>query len=47
MAFGCISATENSKQDNPKSGSNKSKWLKKKKDVRNDTSANSGAKVEK
>jgi len=46
MAFGCASIKENPEKEKPKSNSNKSKWFKKKKDVRNDTHENSGAKLE-
>ena len=46
MAFGCTSTKENPEKEKPKSNSNKSKWFKKKKDVRNDTHANLGAKLE-
>lgn len=46
MAFGVASTKENSAQKRPKANSNKPKWFKKKKDVWNDTHANSGAKVE-
>ena len=46
MAFGCASTKENPEQEKLKSNSNKAKWFKKKKDARNDTYANSGAKVE-
>ena len=46
MAFGCASTKENPEQEKPKSNSNKSKWFKKKDTRRNDTHANSGAKVE-
>ncbi|PFX12456.1 hypothetical protein AWC38_SpisGene23585 [Stylophora pistillata] len=46
MAFGFASTKENSAQEKPKADSNKPKWLKKKKDVWNDTQANLGAKVE-
>nr|XP_058947541.1 uncharacterized protein LOC131775445 [Pocillopora verrucosa] len=46
MAFGLASTKENSAQEKPKANSNKPKWFKKKKDVWNDTHANSGAKVE-
>ena len=44
MAFGVASTKENSAQKRPKANSNKPKWFKKKKDVWNDTHANSGAK---
>lgn len=46
MAFGFASTKENSAQEKPKANSNKPKGLKKKKDVWNDTRANSGEKVE-
>ena len=46
MAFGCASTKENPEKEKPKLNLNKSKWFKKKKDVRNDTHANSGAKLE-
>ena len=46
MAFGCASITEKPERDNPKLNSGKSKWFKKKKDARNETRTNSGAKVE-
>ena len=46
MAFGCASTKENPGKEKPKLSLNKSKWFKKKKDVRNDTHANSGAKLE-
>ena len=46
MAFGLASTKENSAQEKPKVNSNKPKWFKKKKDVWNDTHANSEAKVE-
>lgn len=46
MAFGFASTKENSAQEKPKANSNKPKWFKKKRDVWNDTHANSGAKVE-
>ena len=46
MAFGCASTKENPEKEKPKSNSNRSKWFKEKKDARNDTHTNSGAKVE-
>lgn len=46
MAFGLASTKENSAQEKPEANSNKPKWFKKRKDVWNDTHANSGAKVE-
>ena len=46
MALGCASTKENPEKEKPQSNSNKSKWFKKKKDVRNDTHANSGAKLQ-
>ena len=46
MALGCASTKENPEKEKPQSNSNKSKWFKKKKDVQNDTHANSGAKLQ-
>ena len=46
MAFGFATTKENSSQEKPKANSNEPRWFKKKKDVWNDTHANSGAKVE-
>ena len=49
MAFACGSTEANSDQKKTKSNLNKSEWFKettKKKDARNETHANSGAKVE-
>ena len=46
MALGCASTEENPEKEKPQSNSNKSKWFTKKKDVRNDTHANSGAKLQ-
>ena len=46
MAVGCASTMENPEKEKPQSNSNKSKWFKKKEDVRNDTHANSGAKLQ-
>ena len=40
MPLGCASTKENPEKEKPQSNSNKSKWFKKKKDVRNDTHAN-------
>ena len=46
MTLGCASTKENPEKEKPQSNSNKSKWFKKKNDVRNDTHANSGAKLQ-
>ena len=46
MALCCASTKENPEKEKPQSNSNKSKWFKKKKDERNDTHANSGAKLQ-
>ena len=43
MALGCASTKDNPEKEKPQSNS---KWFKKKKDVRNDTHANSGAKLQ-
>ena len=46
MVFGCASTKTDPEQEKRNSNLNKSKWFKKKTDARDETHANSGAKVE-